>query len=112
MGVKFGEGQPTDHGGRPKKAYSITSMLREAGEAVDPVTGLTLAQQLAAKLWAMAMSDDGDRDIAKYIVDRMDGKPKERVEHSESKVLRVRLDDGTDDDQGSTEAEAVHNQPG
>lgn len=107
----FRPGESGNPGGRPKKAYSITAMLREAGEAVvDPETGLTRAQALAATLWGMA--EGGDRDIAKYIVDRMDGKPKERVEHSESKVLRVRLDDGSDDDQGIAEAASVHNQPG
>ena len=109
--ARFGEGQPTDRGGRPPKAYSITAMIREAGErVVDPETGKTRAQALAETLWGMA--EEGDRDIAKYLVDRMDGKPKERVEHSESRVLRVRLDDGTDDDQSTTEAEVVHNQSG
>ena len=107
----FKPGESGNPGGRPKKAYSLTAMLRDAGEKViDEATGLTRAQALAETMWKQA--EDGDRQMAQYIVDRMDGKPKERVEHSESKVLRVRLDDGTDDDQGSTEAEAVHNQPG
>lgn len=105
--MKFGEGQPTDHGGRPRKAYSITAMLREYGEQVfDAETGLTNAQKLSALMWDLALN--GDRDIAKYIIDRQDGKPKERVEHSESRVLRVTLDDGTDT--GQPEAEAVHNE--
>ena len=111
MGVKFGEGQPTNLGGRPKKAYSITQMLRDAGEqVVNEETGETRAQRLARIMWEQA--EGGDRQMAQYITDRQDGKPKERVEHSESKVLRVRLDDGTDDDTGSAETEAVHNQPG
>lgn len=110
MGLKFGQGQPTDHGGRPKKAYSITQMIRDAGErVVDEATGLTRAQVLAETIWGLA--EGGDRQLAQYIIDRMDGKPKERVEHSESRVFRVRLDDGTDDDTGTAETEAVHNQP-
>ena len=101
--------QPGESGnpaGRPRKAHSLTQMLREYGEGVDVEGGPTRAQVLAGVLWRLAL--EGDRDIAKYIIDRQDGKPKERVEHSESRVLRVTLDDGTDT--GQSEAEAVHNQ--
>ena len=109
--MKFGEGQPTDHGGRPRKANSITQMLREYGEKpLDDGTGETHAQRLARIMWGQAI--EGDRQMAQYIVDRMDGKPKERVEHSESHVMRVKLDDGTDDDTGIAEAEVIHNEPG
>jgi len=108
--MKFGEGQPTDHGGRPRKANSLTAMLREYGDGVVVEGGPTRAQALAAAMWKAAL--EGDRQFAMYIIDRMDGKPKERVEHSESHVLRVTLDDGSDDDKGTAEAEAVHNQPG
>jgi len=108
--MKFGEGQPTDHGGRPRKAVSVTTIIRSKGEAVvDTESEETRAERLAEQLWALAES--GDKQAIQYIIDRLDGKPKERVEHSESQVLRVRLDDGTDDDQGSAEAEAVHNKP-
>ena len=104
-------GESGNPGGRPKKVYSLTAMLRDAGErVVDPDTGWTRAQALAETMWAQA--EGGDRQMAQYIVDRMDGKPKERVEHSESHVLRVRLDDGTDDDTGTAEAEVIHNEPG
>ena len=108
--MKFGEGQPTDHGGRPRKANSITQMLREYGDTIDSETGLTRAQRLAMTFWKMA--EDGDRQVGQYIFDRLDGKPKERVEHSESHVLRVRLDDGTEDDTGTAEAEVIHNESG
>ena len=107
----FEPGVSGNPAGRPKKAYSITQMLRDAGEqVVNEETGETRAQRLARIMWEQA--EGGDRQMAQYITDRQDGKPKERVEHSESKVLRVRLDDGTDDDTGSAETEAVHNQPG
>ena len=107
----FVKGESGNPGGRPKKVNSITAMLRERGdEVVDPATGETRAQRLARVMWEQA--ERGDRQMAQYIVDRQDGKPKERVEHSESRVLRVRLDDGTDDDNGTTEAEAVHNVEG
>jgi hypothetical protein len=104
-------GESGNPGGRPKKAYSITQMIRETGESiVDEATGETRAQRLARIMWEQA--EGGDRQMAQYIVDRQDGKPKERVEHSESRVLRVTLDDGTEDDTGSAEAEAVHSQQG
>ena len=100
------KGESGNPGGRPKKAYSITAMIREVGEQiVNPETGETRAQRLARIMWEQA--EGGDRQMAQYITDRQDGKPKERVEHSEGKVLRVTLDDGTDT--GSSEAEAVHN---
>jgi hypothetical protein len=103
----FKQGESGNPGGRPKKAYSITQMIRDAGERViDEATGETRAQRLARIMWEQA--EGGDRQMAQYLVDRQDGKPKERVEHSESRVLRVRLDDGTDDDTGTAEAEAVH----
>lgn len=105
------KGESGNPGGRPKKAYSITQMLRDAGEqVVNEETGETRAHRLARIMWEQA--EGGDRQMAQYITDRQDGKPKERVEHSESRVLKVRLDDGSDDDQGSAEATSVHNQPG
>jgi hypothetical protein len=107
----FVKGESGNPGGRPKKQFSITAMLRERGEEiVNLETGETRAQRLARIMWEQA--EGGDRQMAQYIVDRQDGKPKERVEHSESHVLRVTLDDGSDDDKGTAEAEAVHNQPG
>lgn len=101
-------GQSGNPAGRPRKADTLTTMLREYGDEVDAESGLTRAQRLARAFWKMA--EDGDRQIGQYIFDRLDGKPKERVEHSESRVLRVKLDDGTDDDTGSAEAEVIHNQ--
>ncbi len=94
--------------GRPKKQYSLTSMLREKGEAILP-DGRTRADALAEKIWQLA--EEGDRIMAQYLIDRMDGKPKERVEHSEayiSQIVLVTDDTGT----GSTEAEAVPNDAG
>lgn len=109
--MKFGEGQPTNHGGRPRKAVSVTSLLHIKGDMViGPESEQTRADRLAEQLWVLAES--GDKQAIQYIIDRLDGKPKERVEHSESRVLRVKLDDGTGDDIGTTEAEAVHNDAG
>lgn len=105
------KGESGNPGGRPKKVYSITAMIRDAGEkVVDEATGQTRAERLAETMWEQA--EAGDRQMAQYLVDRQDGKPKERVEHSESRVLRVTLDDGTNEDTGSAETEAVHNQQG
>jgi len=79
--------QPGESGnpaGRPRKAHSLTQMLREYGERVDEEGGPTRAQQLAEVMWKAALK--GDRDIAKYIIDRQDGKPKERVETNDVTV--------------------------
>ena len=103
------EGESGNPNGRPKKQYSLTSMLREKGEEVLP-DGRTRAQALAQKIWELA--EDGDRIMAQYLIDRMDGKPKERVEHSESHVAQIVLvtDDGTGT--GTAETEAVPDDAG
>lgn len=91
-------------GGRPKKAYSITSMLREVGDqVVDAESGETRAQRLAKQLWALA--EGGDKQLAQYVIDRLDGKPKERLEVAEDRVNRV-IYEVYDGDKGKGQPEA------
>lgn len=98
------KGQTGNPHGRPKNAYSLTAMLRERGEEMRE-DGRTWAQALSEKMWQIAV-EEGDRAFGIYIVDRLDGKPKERIEHSESHIAQIMLvtDDGS---QGAAETTAV-----
>jgi hypothetical protein len=68
--------------GRKTKEHSITTQLRNLSEEVDKETGKTRAQLLAEKMWSMALDED-DRQVITQIVDRLDGKAKERHEISQ-----------------------------
>lgn len=94
--------------GRPKKPYSLTAMLRDRGEQLRE-DGRTWAQALSDKMWDMAV-EEGDKAIGQYVMNRLEGMPKERVEHSESHVSQIVLvtNDGS---QGTAEAEAVPSNP-
>lgn len=109
--ARFGEGQPTDHGGRPRKPYSVTSMLREYGEEVDPETGLTRHQRLAKRLWTMV--EDGDKWAIEEVVNRLEGRPKEHIEVSEDRVNRVIyvVDDGRSNGEVVAEATSTDKEP-
>jgi hypothetical protein len=86
----------TIKGGRKPKEYSVTALVRARGEVVvDPVTGQTRADRLAEQLWSMA--EAGDKQAVQYIIDRLDGKPKERIEQDGETVVRIVFDDGTDE---------------
>lgn len=81
MGQK--PGQTGNPNGRPRKELSLTHILQEYGETLTiNVDGkkLQYRQALMLKMWNMALK--GDRDMAKYIMDRIDGKVKEKIEHS------------------------------
>lgn len=100
--MPWAKGESGNPEGRPKKQYSITSFLREIGEeVVDDETKETRAQRLARKLWVLA--EDGDRAFAQYLVDRLDGRPKERIEQEGETVVRIVWNDGQDTDK-ATEA--------
>ena len=108
----FAKGNPGGPGRKPIP-YSITSMLRAYGDTVLP-DGRTRAQALAEMLWDRALGAE-DRAVAEYIADRLDGKPKERVEMSEArykKVILVTEEDGQPDSAGAPEAAAVHTESG
>lgn len=97
----YAEGHKSN-GGRKPKQYSITAMLRSKGEAiVDPVTGQTRADRLAEQLWGIA--EGGDKSIAQYIIDRLDGRPKERIEQEGETLIRIVWDDGQTDKAPPTE---------
>lgn len=93
----------TIKGGRKPKEYSITAIIREKGSAViDPETGQTRAERLAELL--MALAEGGDKQAITYLIDRLDGKPKERVETEGETVVKIVFDnDKADAPAGSGE---------
>lgn len=87
-------------GGRPPKEYSITAILREKGKAVvDPETGQTRAERLAELL--MALAEGGDKQAIQYLIDRLDGKPKERIEQEGETVVKIVFDHGNTEEVAS-----------
>ena len=70
-------GQSGNPGGRPPNPESITNLMRQAGDMVG-VDGRLRKQALVEMLWRKA--EKGDLRAAEYIVDRLEGKPKERQE--------------------------------
>jgi hypothetical protein len=107
--MPFQPGESGNPSGRPKKQYSLTSMLREKGEAiVDKETGQTRADRLAGMLWDHA--EGGDKAIAQYIINRLEGMPKEHVESETRTVTQIQL--VTDDEvSGPPKTEAADTKP-
>jgi hypothetical protein len=74
--------------GRPRKGQSLTEAL-EKELRKKQATGKTGKAELARTLVDLAIND---RDVTaiKYIMDRIDGKPKETVELKDS-ILNIKL---------------------
>jgi len=71
-------GQVLNPTGRPKHNVSITSLIKEKLDTVDPKTGKTHAQLITDKIFQLAMS--GNLSAAQEILIRTDGKVTERHE--------------------------------
>jgi hypothetical protein len=95
-------------GGRPTKKYSLTSMLRELGSEVT-ADGRTRAEVLAATMWSDA--EGGDKVARKEIMDRLEGKPKERIEVEGDSIVRIIFDDDRQTASDAPEAEGVLEEP-
>jgi hypothetical protein len=79
---KAGEsGNPT---GRPPNPESITNLMREVGNMVG-VDGRTRKEALVEKLWEKA--EKGDLRAAEYIIDRQEGRPRERHDVSTTGLI-------------------------
>ena len=81
-GKPFLPGQSGNPNGRPRKGETVTDALRAYASA--KWKGKPAKKALAERLWTLAMENDDAVGIAalRYIYDRLDGRPKESVEHS------------------------------
>ena len=67
--------------GRPPKEHSLTDLLREALEQPRDETGKATKQLIIDKIIELGLEGESE-NMLKYVFDRSDGKPKEKVEHS------------------------------
>lgn len=70
-------GESGNPAGRPPNADSITTLMRKYGDEIGP-DGRQRKQRLVEVLWAKA--EKGDCRVAEYVIDRLEGRPKESHE--------------------------------
>lgn len=75
--------------GRPKKGMAITDILREYLDETDK-DDKTRKEILIEKLFKMANAED--LAALKYIIDRVDGKPKEKLEVESESDVNVKVE--------------------
>jgi len=81
---RFEKGDPRiNRRGRPKKGQSITEILEMLLDKKKE-TGELRRADVAEKL--IKLAENGDLAAIRYLVDRIDGKPKETVELKESAI--------------------------
>jgi len=87
--IPFKPGQSGNPKGRPKGAKGLTSLLREALERSETVedengnkTQVKTSEVIIAKLLDMAKK--GNQKSIQEIFDRIEGKPKQEIDHSGS----------------------------
>jgi hypothetical protein len=76
----FKPGQSGNPSGRQKSATSLTTLLKQAGEERDATWNgqkMARSEALAHRMWTLALQ--GNEQIAKYIYDRIDGKPTQEI---------------------------------
>lgn len=111
MGTNGFDKRPQDinRNGRPPKEVSLTDILKELSltkettDRDDLGNKILIKTALANKLLDLALKD-GDITAIKYIYDRIDGKPIEKVEQEIRQsnvtipdILMPKLDDSNDD---------------
>ncbi|HIM73898.1 MAG TPA: hypothetical protein EYM47_03285 [Candidatus Marinimicrobia bacterium] len=77
-------------GGRPK-GQSITKQLRRYMWEIDAETGTSRMEHMCIILWQKAMA--GDLRAIGLIMDRLEGRPKQRIETDESLMQPIRVFD-------------------
>ena len=77
-------------GGRPK-GQSITKQLRRYMWEIDAETGTSRMEHMCIILWQKAMA--GDLKAIGLIMDRLEGRPKQRIETDESLMQPIRVFD-------------------
>ena len=78
---RFADGHSGNRNGRPRKDRELTAALTTT---VDK-------KKLAEKLWAMAQA--GDMQAIKYIYDRIEGTPTQRIEHDDEAAIKRLADE-------------------
>ena len=91
--MKFEKGKSGNPNGRPKKGESITDALMTYLAEVKYGKG-DGKRALAEKLFALAM--DGDVSAIKYIMDSVDGAPRQIAEVKQENDIRIVLDFDTE----------------
>ena len=88
MGKPFEKDDPRiNRKGRPKKGAALTDILNDKLDLVHKA-GKIKREAIAEKIIELAMN--GDLAALKYIFDRVDGRPKETVELTDT-VLDIKL---------------------
>ena len=77
-------------GGRPK-GQSITKQLRKYMWEIDAETGTSRMEHMCIILWQKAIA--GDLRAIGLIMDRLEGRPKQRIETDESLMQPIRVFD-------------------
>jgi hypothetical protein len=77
--TSFVPGESGNPDGRPPKDWTMTQLYKDAGEEADE-TGESRKKIVARKLWEIAQK--GDVTAIKELGNRIDGMPKQSVEHS------------------------------
>jgi len=91
---KFEKGDPRiNRKGRPKKGESITEILQKLLDKKNS-SGQLRRADIAERL--IELAENGDLPALKYLIDRIDGKPRESIELKDGSVdlqLREILND-------------------
>ncbi len=77
-------GESGNPAGRPPNPESITNLMREVGNMIGP-DGRTRKEALVEKLWKLA--EGGNMRAAEYLIDRQEGKPRERHDINASGMI-------------------------
>lgn len=72
--IPIKKGEVRNPNGRPKKELSMTNALREILNEVDPKTKIERYKKLLNM--AIEKAEQGDNDMIKYLVNRIDGMPR------------------------------------
>jgi hypothetical protein len=76
--MTFVKGQSGNPGGRKKKY--ITELLEQIGKEIEPKSGKPFEELIARRLWVEAAN--GKHEAIKEILDRIEGKAQQSIEHS------------------------------